>query len=754
VKTLAALALVAVTLSSACAKPSADALFAKGNDYFERGMAPEAILQYRLAVQADPKRGDIRLKLSDAYLRQREGSAALKEAVNAADLLPKDIGAQIRVGNLWLMAGSFDEAQNAGTKALAIDAHNPDALILMGNALAGLKKLDDAIAEYQEALVLDPTAEAAAASIGAIQFSRGQAAEADATLRRAVAAAPTSVVARLALANFLWASRRLPETEAELKAALTLKPADLAANRALGTFFIANGKAAEAEPYFKTIAEAANTDEARLALADYYLEIRRLDDARAILTPLSLQPASFGPASLRLAAIEVSRKNTPAASALVHNVLEQTPKYAPARLFELRLLLMDGHIDQALAAAEALVKDEPNNAAGASASAVIGSIEASRDRLEDARKAYENALRIQPQSMSVALALAHLQLRLGDAEQAKTFARQVLTTDPKNPAARAVIVRADLLRGDLTKAAEELASLEKEFPNAVPVLNLLAARDLAARKPAAAYATYLKVVSAAPDDLEALQGLVVIDLQAGRKKEAVDRVNEALKRLPPTADLHVLAARANIAAGNAQRGEELLKEAIQREPARLAAYSLLGQLYASQKRLADARDQFQELVRRNPQSVSAQTMLGMLLEAQNDVPGAEAQYQKTVGVDPKAPVAANNLAWIYVASGRNLDEALQLAQSAQRSLPDEPHVNDTLGWIYYRKGMFPQAVRHLELSVARDATDPATHFHLGMAYVAAGEIQKGKKSLETALGMSPAFAGADEARKALSELKR
>ena len=100
-----------------------------------------------------------------------------------------------------------------------------------------------------------------------------------------------------------------------------------------------------------------------------------------------------------------------------------------------------------------------------------------------------------------------------------------------------------------------------------------------------------------------------------------------------------------------------------------------------------------------------------------------------MGLDAEAAVAANNLAWLYVSSNRNLDQALQLAQTAAKQLGEVPQVNDTLGWIYYRKGMFEPAVRHLEKSIQKDATDPSVHYHLGMAYLQLGELDKAKKSL-------------------------
>jgi tetratricopeptide (TPR) repeat protein len=753
VKQLALIGILALSLVSACSKPDASALFAKGNDYFDKKMLAEAVVQYKSAIQADPKRGDVRSKLADVYLQQRDLRGALREAVNAADLLPGDIKAQVRAGNLLLLAHSWEDANSRADKAIALDSKSAEALVLKANSLAGLQKFDDALDQYQEALVLNPGSEQIYASIGVIQAEQGQLKEAEATFRKAVDLSPKAVTARMALANFLWASQRVVEAEAEFKAALVLDPSNLNANRALGGFYMSNGRGAEAEPYFKAIAAAASTDTAQLALADYYLTQRRTDDAKRILTPLSEKAESFGPASLRLAAIEASRNNRGVAATIVRSVLDKTPKFTPARLLELRLLVLDNKQDEAMAAATALIKDEPNTAAAAEANFAIGGIEAGRDRTEEATKAYEEVLRIQSNSIPGLLALAQLTLRTGNVDKAEAYVRQALTVTPGSAIARSLLVRVLLVRGDMVKATAELASLEKAFPNAVPVQNLVAARNLAAGKTEAARASYAKVLDVAPNDLEALQGMVVLDLQAGRKKDAVDRVDAAIKRMPASADLYLLGARAHFAAGNFARTEELLKDAIEREPARLAAYGLLGQLYIGQNRLGDAKDRYQDLVKRSPKSVPVNTVLGMILEAQKDLPAAEAQYQKTLNIDPAAAVAANNLAWIYVASNRNLDQALQYAQVAQRSLPDEPHVNDTLGWAYYRKGMFPQAARSLEASLKKDTSDAAVYYHLGMAYSQTGDIEKAKAALQKALSMSKSFEGVEEARKTLADLR-
>ena len=81
---------------------------------------------------------------------------------------------------------------------------------------------------------------------------------------------------------------------------------------------------------------------------------------------------------------------------------------------------------------------------------------------------------------------------------------------------------------------------------------------------------------------------------------------------------------------------------------------------------------------------------------------ARARFERVIELDPNAPVAANNLAWIYAESGGNLDIALQLAQTAQRTLPDSAEVNHTLGYVYYKKNLFALAIPPLKASAEKD----------------------------------------------------
>ena len=145
-------------------------------------------------------------------------------------------------------------------------------------------------------------------------------------------------------------------------------------------------------------------------------------------------------------------------------------------------------------------------------------------------------------------------------------------------------------------------------------------------------------------------------------------------------------------------------------------------------------------------------MLGMILEAQKKLPDEQKMYERALESDPSAPVAANNLAWIYSNSGTNLDIALQLAQTAKQMLPDEADINDTLGWIYYKKGLAALAIAPLEQSVGASPGNVVYRYHLGLAYAKSGDTAKARAAFAEVVRLKPDAPEAGDAKKALAAL--
>ena len=84
--------------------------------------------------------------------------------------------------------------------------------------------------------------------------------------------------------------------------------------------------------------------------------------------------------------------------------------------------------------------------------------------------------------------------------------------------------------------------------------------------------------------------------------------------------------------------------------------------------------------------------------------------------------------------------------------PDSPQILDTLGWIYYEKGLYDNAVALLKDSSEKlENREPTVLYHLGMAYHRSGRKVEARDALSKALALNKTFPGTNEARKILSE---
>ena len=129
--------------------------------------------------------------------------------------------------------------------------------------------------------------------------------------------------------------------------------------------------------------------------------------------------------------------------------------------------------------------------------------------------------------------------------------------------------------------------------------------------------------------------------------------------------------------------------------------------------------------------------------------------EELLAANPGNLALANNLAALLAdyryADPDSLEQAVQLVGNLADT--DDPAVMDTVGWVYYRAGDSDRAVRYLERAAAAIGELPVVRYHLGMAYLAAGNRIGAKQELEQATRAADAsFAGIDEARETLATL--
>jgi tetratricopeptide (TPR) repeat protein len=97
----------------------------------------------------------------------------------------------------------------------------------------------------------------------------------------------------------------------------------------------------------------------------------------------------------------------------------------------------------------------------------------------------------------------------------------------------------------------------------------------------------------------------------------------------------------------------------------------------------------------------------------------------------------NYLGYIWADRGIRLDEAIDLIRKALRVDPENAAYMDSLGWAYYKKGMFQEAVKLLEEAVQKSPEDALLRSHLGDAFFGNGQWEEALREWKESLRLYP-----------------
>ncbi len=91
------------------------------------------------------------------------------------------------------------------------------------------------------------------------------------------------------------------------------------------------------------------------------------------------------------------------------------------------------------------------------------------------------------------------------------------------------------------------------------------------------------------------------------------------------------------------------------------------------------------------------------------------KYRHAIRINPDHFWAYNNLAWILIDEDIDINEGLKLALKANQLHPDNGIIMDTIGWGFYKKGRYYQAVQWLSKAVDQNPRNSEWKGHLDLA---------------------------------------
>jgi len=736
-----------------CSKESAkrDAL-ASGNKYFDAHKYAEAIIEYKKALQIDNLLAEAHSKLAQSYDQLGEGSNAAHEYILAADLMPDDPDAQVQAGLFLLAGGDIQSAKARAQKALAKNPRHVEAQLLLAQAMAGMKDIDGAIKQAEASIGMQAGEARPLVQLGEFRLAQGQADQAEAAFKRAIDVDPKSIPANLSLAKFYLNRGRAKDAEEWFKKALALAPDDISANRALAALYLSTNRVAEAEAPLKTAARVSPAPAARLLLADYYFSTRKLRECRQVLEAMKGEGSStvFAQVRAKLSVLELAEGHVAEANKYVDEALARNPTDDIASALKARYLYDAGQFVRARDLLRASVAANPQSVAVHN---MLGVVYRRLGDMDAARGEFAAVQRLDARELDSKVQLAQLDLMAGKLDSALAFAIAAVDIAPQDAQARLTRIDVWTAKGDLASALQDATLLSTYLPKSPAPATQLGRIYLLKADYAAAERWFQKAYDLSNGSADTIAALVDVKIRAGRIAEATAFAEQQVAKHPKDAAIHLDAGRAYKAAHDTAKAEAAFKEALSLDPDNMRGYLELSRIYIDEKRLDDARAQLDKIVAKQPNAIWAHTMVAVILHIQNRVSEARAQYEQILAIDPEAGVASNNLAMILLDEGKELDRALALAQASKRRQPASADVSDTLGSAYAKKGLASMAVPEFLFSVNADPRNPLFLYHLGLAYLQAGDRLKARGAFERALALNKPFEGKDDAQKKLASLR-
>jgi tetratricopeptide (TPR) repeat protein len=173
-------------------------------------------------------------------------------------------------------------------------------------------------------------------------------------------------------------------------------------------------------------------------------------------------------------------------------------------------------------------------------------------------------------------------------------------------------------------------------------------------------------------------------------------------------------------------------------------------LNASEGHVNEAANTLSQVLAQNPQNVPGRLLLASIDDARGNRAAAIDGYKKILETQPANVLALNNLAFDLSKSDDQLDEALKYAQKGVELAPDAPSVENTLGWILYRKGLYSMALPHLERAATKEPSALRV-CHLAMVYLEMGDQEHGQQSLLAAMKLNPNLPELKDAQRLLDK---
>ena len=369
----------------------------------------------------------------------------------------------------------------------------------------------------------------------------------------------------------------------------------------------------------------------------------------------------------------------------------------------------------------------------------LGRIHADLGRYEKARAAFDRTIELAPELNQPRWELIQLYQANDPEKNGRLISlyEDILEYNPENVAAAMELSLAYDASGRSKEADRILADLGRRSLEDASVIRTLMQRLVLENR----YGDALTVLDGMRTGAPASSGLQYAMGVVHYNKDQYPQALKAFKAVSPESEfyLHAVIHRGIIAyqQENLEQAIEIMKSGLDSvdETGKREIIPYLSSFYKQKGDLKTAEALLRQGLEIAPESTELRFELGVLYDERDKRDKALEQMQKVLDIDPDHADALNYIGYTWADQGVHLEKAEKMIRRALEQKPENGYIIDSLGWVYYRKGMYEKAADYIKKAARLTPDDPIVLEHLGDVYVKLGNPGKALESYQRALEM-------------------
>lgn len=465
-------------------------------------------------------------------------------------------------------------------------------------------------------------------------------------------------------------------------------------------------------------------------LVNLYLQQKENNKALAIVEEvLKKEPENIG-ALILFGKIKHSLNKIDDAKKIYEKIVDGKPKEKNIYLLLGSIYIDEREFDKAVSLFDKLVKNFPDYYLGYF---YLGKIYGEKGDVIEAEKNFEKAIELKPNLDESRYELINLYKMRGEKEKTIHLLKEMLKNSPDNIRA-AIDLGCFYKKNNMQKEGEKiLMNLgEKSLASFDVVLNLLQFY-LNQHNYNDAIIILEDMQKGAPDnsDLHYLSGLSFLGI-----KNDDGALEQFLKVKNDSKFYFDAVFRTSLiyqSKGMTREAISFIKEIITKDPENPNFHYFLGLFYEDLKDYGNAEKVLLKAIEKDSDDPVFHFRLGVIYDKLGKKEKSIEQMKIVIRIDPENADALNFLGYTYAEMEKNLNEAEQLILEALKYKPGDGYITDSLGWVYFKKGLYPKAVTILKKATYLVPEDPVILEHLGDAYLKTNDIKNALEAYRRSL---------------------